>query len=258
MLKLVINLDRSTERWVSMRNKLSQLKITADRVSAVEGKKLDKNTLSEITTKSLMQKMICPRELTLGEIGCFLSHRNCWERLLSSDENFALIMEDDIVFSNRATQYLLNSKWILPNTHLIQLSTLIPSPHKATVDKLITLSCGDELLHVRKPIPWGTQAYIISREAAESAIRMSTRIGIPVDDFLFNPLSEFSQKYPSYRLNPSVITHDDLNLYPSTLDTNLVKKHRNYTLVDGLRLFLKCLKSLHITSRFKQRILYFK
>lgn len=258
MLKLVINLDRSTERWESMRIKLGQLKITANRVPAIEGKKLDKNTLSKITAKNLMQRIICPRELTLGEIGCFLSHRICWKRLVSSDENFALIMEDDIVFSDRATSYLLNPKWILPNIHLVQLSTLVPSPHEATVDKLITLSNGDELLHIRKPIPWGTQAYIISREAAENALKMSACIGIPVDDFLFNPLSKFAQKYPSYRLNPSIITHDDLNLYPSTLDTNSLKNNRDYTAVDSLRILLKFLNSFRTKMHSQQKILYFK
>ena len=258
MLKLVINLDSSSERWLTMRSKLNQIKITADRISAIDGKKLDKNTLSKITTKSFMQKIICPRELTLGEIGCFLSHRNCWKHLLSSDENFALIMEDDITFSARATTFLLNPDWILPGIHLIQLSTLNPSPHKAIVDKLISLSCGDELLHIRKPIPWGTQAYIISKEAAENALKMSARIGIPVDDFLFNPLSKFSQKYPSYRLNPSIITHDNLDLYPSTLDTSFIKNTRSYTLFDGLRIFLKCLKNLHIAISSEQRVLFFK
>lgn len=35
------------------------------------------------------------RELTKGEVGCALAHRNTWEELLASSAQFALVFEDD-------------------------------------------------------------------------------------------------------------------------------------------------------------------
>ena len=38
------------------------------------------------------------RPMTMGEIGCFLSHYRIWEKMLKDDLNEVLILEDDIRF----------------------------------------------------------------------------------------------------------------------------------------------------------------
>lgn len=38
------------------------------------------------------------RPMTLGEIGCFLSHYYIWQKMVESNEQEVLILEDDIKF----------------------------------------------------------------------------------------------------------------------------------------------------------------
>lgn len=38
------------------------------------------------------------RPMTLGEVGCFLSHYNIWKRIVDEELNQVLVLEDDIRF----------------------------------------------------------------------------------------------------------------------------------------------------------------
>lgn len=54
-----------------------------------------------------------------GEIGCALSHRECYRRLVESDNDIALVLEDDVLFLdhvhvenviNKSVQFLTGKK----------------------------------------------------------------------------------------------------------------------------------------------------
>ena len=98
MLRLVVNLNRSPERWKAIKTQLDRLKIPVERLEAVDGKLLSEEVVGNLTS-SVHFSM--GRELERGEIGCFLSHRKCWERLLDTDEKYALVLEDDLILSDR-------------------------------------------------------------------------------------------------------------------------------------------------------------
>ena len=220
MLKFVINLSRAQNRWVHMQRELGRLGIQAQRVEAIDGRLLSPASVASLTAPLTdISKISCPRELSLGEIGAFLSHRECWKLLLDSDETWALIMEDDLGFSDRAKHYLCSSDWIPKGLDLIQVF-LLKKQWQAVVDKRpIRLSSGDCLWHPYKPSPVGSQAYFISKNAARLALSLSSKIMAPVDEFLFNPISDFARQFPVYRLNPSIVIPLDEEL-PSTIAVN--------------------------------------
>lgn len=216
MLRFVINLDRSVERWAHMRKTLDKFgwELEVERISAVDGRKLPSDQLALL---QVLDKCLCPRDLTPSEIGCFLSHRKCWKRLVESDQEWALIMEDDIHFSDSALGYLSSSEWIPKGIHLVQLF-IHKDPWKARVSKKeFHLPDGRRLLRPIKPTATGTQAYFISRDAALKALDMSSKLMAPVDEFLFNPLSKFSGLFTVYRLNPAVVIPMD-DVFTSTIE----------------------------------------
>jgi hypothetical protein len=49
-------------------------------------------------------------ELTRGAVGCWLSHRNLWHSILSTDKDCALIFEDDCVMAKNIRELLLDSQ----------------------------------------------------------------------------------------------------------------------------------------------------
>ncbi len=257
MLRFVINLDNSLDRWVSMCEKFDSLGLEVERVSAIDKKKLTKEEILKLTkVKTMYDKAICPRSLFAGEIACFLSHKLCWEKLRLSKENFALVMEDDIKFSARTENYLSSLDWVPKGVHLVQLSTLNPAPVKTKVDRVIVMKNGDTLVHPLYPVSWGTQAYLISKPAAMLALKLTKNIGMPVDDFLFHPMSLFSRKYPVYKLNPSIIIHEDIKAFSSTLEINPeAKSTRKSISLD--RLLMQSIYGIKVLICRKQKILYF-
>mgnify|MGYP001151672417 FL=1 len=126
MLKLLINLDRSTDRLNRMKDQLNKLGIEYSRIDALDGSKLSDNQISQITypLSHYESKFRFTRELTRGEIGCFLSHRKCWLELVHSNHRFALIMEDDIKISSAAAPYLYSASWLPTDVDICQLSCL--------------------------------------------------------------------------------------------------------------------------------------
>lgn len=208
MLRFVINLDRSKDRLDAITGKLDALGIDFQRVSAVDGSKISEEQKKELLypIDHFETKVRFTRELTNGEIGCFLSHRECWKRLLDSDEKWALIMEDDIDISSRAQEYLKSEDWIPNGVKICQLSA-----QKRIIDGKIAVGSCKVVSEVAclvipvDPPPLGTMAYLISREAAQLAVSMSDKLPAPVDNFLFSYWFYFSRIVPTYRISPVLV-----------------------------------------------------
>ena len=92
----VINLVRATERKQYMKNLLSSYDfLDVSYVEAVDGYSLSEEEINLNFDEALANKRY-GRKLNRGEIGCTLSHYKCYNQLLSSNRQFALILEDDI------------------------------------------------------------------------------------------------------------------------------------------------------------------
>ena len=203
MLTLLVNLAESQERLTKMNTTLKRLGINYERVEAINGKLLPQEIKKEITYpyNHFDTRVRFTRELTDGEIGCFLSHRACWAKLVDSNENFALIMEDDIEISKLATKYLLNSNWIPSSVDICQLSCLEASQKGRIKDKTLYIDETISLVAPLYPIPLGCQCYLISKQAATKALSLSEKLPCPVDDFLFSPWFSMAKIFTIWRPN---------------------------------------------------------
>lgn len=85
---LVINLEKSKDRWENVLISSQNQKYNLIRIDGIYGKELDLNTVDILTDFS---KKFSPR----GIIGCFLSHRKSWEYIVKNNLNGAIILEDD-------------------------------------------------------------------------------------------------------------------------------------------------------------------
>ena len=87
----VINMESSVNR----RNHIKKILrgFNYEFINAIDGKNLDINYLDNI-------KKNTSRELSKGEVGCFLSHKKVYKNFLDSGEDYCLILEDDIQLCN--------------------------------------------------------------------------------------------------------------------------------------------------------------
>lgn len=90
----LINLDGSDTRLLSAQQQLQQAGLDFIRVSAVDGRNKNFDDF-ECVNPSRMWSYL-GRELSGGEVGCYLSHVECVKRFLDTDADIGIVLEDDI------------------------------------------------------------------------------------------------------------------------------------------------------------------
>ena len=211
MLKFYINLDRSPARRQKLTSRLSELGQEFTRIAGVEGNKLNDEYCDSIqySINDPEIRARYTRQLNKAEIGTFLSHRKCWQALIDSDEDYVLVIEDDLIISDRAKEYFANTNWIPKDCDIVRLICFdLEKDHLIENESRIKLENGDELIVQLSPKPIGCQGYILSRKAASYALEHSKMLPCPVDDFLFTLMFDVANTFKCWQLNPCVIRTD--------------------------------------------------
>jgi glycosyl transferase family 25 len=91
----VINLKRSVDRRASIRAELDRLGMEYELVEGVDGRELGPEELAANYSPSAAVELI-RRELTLGEVGCSLSHLRLYQRQVDEGHEEVVILEDDV------------------------------------------------------------------------------------------------------------------------------------------------------------------
>ena len=116
-----------------------------------------------------------------GEIGCTLSHQECYRRLLNSEDDIALVLEDDVCFFDQENvEFLLQeiTRKMSPEIPCMTTLTRHNIYYRKEVDKIGKYS----LYRIRKA--YGTCAYLINRKAAGKILSISDRPYFVADNFL--------------------------------------------------------------------------
>ena len=94
----VVNLERSTVRKQHMQALLAPYGfLDVEYIKAIDGRSLSEEEL-QARFDFKKSKKLYGRRLNAGEVGCTLSHRMIYERILGDGLDYALILEDDITF----------------------------------------------------------------------------------------------------------------------------------------------------------------
>ncbi|NVK23379.1 MAG: glycosyltransferase family 25 protein [Gammaproteobacteria bacterium] len=91
----LINLDDSVERLNKCQALFDANGLELERVAGVLGKALSIEEVAKYYDEAANSE-VHYRTLSLGEIGCYLSHRKCWQKIVDSGEPFGVVVEDDI------------------------------------------------------------------------------------------------------------------------------------------------------------------
>lgn len=90
---LVINLDRSPDRWTRISADLAAQSLAASRVPAVDGKGKDPHGFPEFDAEGYA---LCHGRVPMAtEVGCYLSHVRALRQFLAGNAQHCVILEDD-------------------------------------------------------------------------------------------------------------------------------------------------------------------
>jgi len=169
----VLNLDRSPERLNDFMRSFDSTGLEIVRVPGVDGSEL---TLPHPDYDERKYRLYHGKQTSMGEIGCYFSHIKALRQFLESDEETALLCEDDVSAKPDLPQVLeevltFKKHWDLLRLNCLHVPTHVPV-RKLNLEYRLSV-----------PVYWagGTGAYLVNRKAAEKIIAFSLPMYLPYD-----------------------------------------------------------------------------
>ena len=194
----VINLDRSADRLAWMAEALGRHGLSFNRVRAIEPHEISL-PVGDVTVGENRRG----RPWDDAEIACFLSHRECWKRIVADDLAHGIVLEDDIHLCAHASGFLGDLSWLPYDCHLLKLETTL----RPALIGAMRYSKGGRTVHDLRSFHFGSAGYIVSGEMARRLLDESANFDVCVDGFLFNP-SFGSGRFAPMQLVPALCVQD--------------------------------------------------
>lgn len=150
------------------------------------------------------------RPMSLGEVGCYLSHRKIWRLFLDTSHDYAVVLEDDMDVGENFLQAIQQISMLNTPADLIRLHGI----YRRKTHKLEQFSVGDEvfwLCDVNKQ-PAGTGAYIIYRDAASRLLEYTKEMYSAIDDAIDR---DWEHKLKMLTISPNIVKAS--RRFPSTI-----------------------------------------
>lgn len=173
----LINLDSSTDRLAQASAELKKHNIEFERISGVDGRKLDVKECSQYDSKR--SNAYTGRDLLGSEIGCYLSHKKALETFVNSDADLGLILEDDLHLNEKFTTMLLEIVKVL-NSNTNDWAVVNIAANKRKLSKIIMTIQGHDLLKAYY-FPILALGLLWSKQGAKSFLASMGDIYTPID-----------------------------------------------------------------------------
>ena len=175
---LIIHLERSLERKPQVRKLKKNLAYRTTVIDAIDGSKSDNDF-----SKSYIPRLLRPHypfSLRSAEVACFQSHRKCWQDILDRGLEAALIIEDDVDIIDE--EFTAAVELAMKE---IKMGDLIRFPIKPR-EKPRSRSMKRDNISIFEPtlVGLGTQAQIVTYDAARRLLERTERFDRPIDVFL--------------------------------------------------------------------------
>lgn len=212
----IINLKRRPERRVRMEKTMEVIGLQAEFWDATDGRSLNPPALADmgITLMPGYMDPVQKRPMTMGEVGCFLSHYFIWKDVIEKNYSQVIVLEDDVRFE-RNMKHRLREDLLQIDLRLQDFIYLGRKVQDTSAREELRLFPN----FVRPKYSYWTIGYIITKSGAEKLIASEplTKL-LPVDEFLplmydQHPSNEWNKHYPIRNLKSLSI--DPLILSPS-------------------------------------------
>lgn len=169
----VINLPHRTDRKAKIIEELARVKLTNYTFTeAIHGSTLDVEAMEKAGEISFK----C-RKLKRGEYGCYLSHLDVYKKIITSNEEMHLILEDDVFF---VPSFKVKANTLLSKVAKIEWDILYLGVNNWNETHHQGTFVQEGIYCPANPI-WGTHAYVIKKSTLERIIDLLMPIILPID-----------------------------------------------------------------------------
>lgn len=172
----IINLESSADRRAVMAQALDTLKLPHEFFTAVDGRGFDPDNLPAYNGRK--RRLFYGRDLTPGEIGCILSHRAIYEKMVREDIPRAVVLEDDALLAPEFADVLRRLSAL--ETHWDMVRFLGREKCERENRKIAPLTEKHMLTRVVTPFG-GAYAYLLTKAAAEKLLHFTEINWMPID-----------------------------------------------------------------------------
>jgi GR25 family glycosyltransferase involved in LPS biosynthesis len=172
-----------------MREQVPKLGRSFTRVSGIRGKDLTKTQIQDETT------FLCGKFCTHSMIGCTMSHKKVWKKIVENNDKYAIVMEDDCVLTDSFQQdlRLVLNELIPKNPDFIYLGCFGACNDDKKYDWITLLQKYSIFYSIKNrsnfsgiysyvpETPFGFHCYIISKECAKYLLRQIEKVEYQVD-----------------------------------------------------------------------------
>lgn len=192
----LINLDRRPDRLRIMSEKLNDLGLPFVRVPAFDG----------MAYAEGIEKW--EHSLRPAEFGCLKSHVQCLTMIASGSDDYGIVLEDDLIFSNDAGRYLADTKWLPKKADIIKFETCDVKVH---IQDIVSIDNTDLRYGRLRSDHMGAAGFIITKSAAQRLLILLDGYEKPIDVALFSPAEGFLNEFVVYQLIPALCRQSGLN-----------------------------------------------
>ena len=174
----IIHLETAHSRRENVKQLISKCPIPARIHPAVDGSSLTDHEIDQVYRRNLYEPTY-PFTLNAGEIGCFLSYRSVWKRMLDDKLDAVLLIEDDIQINTN----MFKSVFTLANKHIMKLG-YIKFPIKYRKRRHRTIENANHIqLCEQEIIPLGAVCQLVSSIAVIKMLNKTEYFDRPIDTY---------------------------------------------------------------------------
>ena len=203
----VINMDKDTDRLKKVKKSAAINNINFERISGVS---INNEYIKKSPDISHLMKLFG----TKGMIGCFLAHKKVWSKIVLDNIPYAVICEDDIIFSSNFNTEIQNIEKDITTLKfdMLILSCLVggkPPDKYNMLEKIYKTFFNTKKyrkINDKYFIPdffGGTQCYILTLQSAKKLLKYLEKVSYHVDTVISN-----SSRIKKIALYNNIITNN--------------------------------------------------
>lgn len=170
---VVISLRESSQRRIKSAEQLDSTKLSWSFFDAVDGRNLPYPAEYDRQARLKYSGV----DMVPGQIGCFLSHRECWKKCVQA-QRLMLVLEDDFHFQQDLSEVIPIAMNTMADWDILRLQGVsVKNKYKVIED------FGQNQLVKHYYDAFGTTAYFVKPEIAEILLGKSNRFHAHIDDF---------------------------------------------------------------------------
>jgi len=243
VITYLINLKRASERLISAKETFEKARINFILEEAVDGKDL---SLPHEDYSELKYNLLHGKKTNLGELGCYFSHLNVLKKFLNTEEDWALVCEDDIELDEDLIEIINSALESGINFDLLRLSGGSDRNKEIGLPLKLKKIYKDFFLSLNFGFKSGTGCYLINRLAAENIIKKINIMNLPIDHAMDR---DWILNYRSLTISPAPVNlKEELHIRNSFIQAKSEFKfpvYKRYWIMAPYRLINELLRLIY-------------